>query len=63
MTRLYPYKAVRAGGIAALIGAFLVSGNNSAPPMQLVEFIASVGSITAAAVMSAQVLRRMRGTR
>jgi hypothetical protein len=60
MTRLYPYKAARAGGIAALLGAFLVSGNNTAPPMQLVEFIASVGSITAAAVMSAQVMRYMR---
>lgn len=60
MTRLHPFKAARAGGIAALIGAFLVSGNNTAPIMQLVEFIASVGSITAAVVMSAQVARYMR---
>jgi len=63
MKRLHPFKAARAGGIAALIGAFLVSGNNTAPLMQLVEFIVSVGSITAAAIMSAQMIRVMKGNR
>jgi len=60
MTSLHPYKALRAGGIAALITATLCSDNNRAPVFALIELFLSVGSITAALVMSAQILRYMR---
>ena len=60
MTRLHPARALRAGGIAALITATLCSDNNSAPLSALVQLFLSVGALTAALIMGAQVIRYMR---